>query len=127
MTMMMTTMSRTRIDALGRPGFGATDLQVHGQAWDHVFILLAPPGPAEEPVGQVDDTRGLVGAVGFVGVLDGVGGDSALGVKGEDEQAGELVALGQIEDGLVAPEQLAQATIGPGSGDADVVHSSVGG
>jgi hypothetical protein len=89
--------------------------QIHSQTGDHLLVLsppTAPPfRPAQQPVGQGDDARGAVDAMILVGVLDRVGGDAAVGVKGEDEEPGELVALAQVEDRFVAAEELAEAAV----------------
>lgn len=65
----------------------------------------APFRLAEQPVGQGDDLGGTVPAVVLVGVLDRVARDPPLAVEREDEQAGEPLFLGQLEDrGVPAKE-----------------------
>lgn len=63
------------------------------------FLFLCgerpPLRPTEQPIRQGDEAGGfLVGIVAAaIDVLDGVAGDTALTIKGEDEEAGEGIRL----------------------------------
>lgn len=80
-----------------------TNPQSHRQARNHLPLLLPPPlCPPQQPIRQGDNSRSLVRPVTFIRMLDRMGGDTALGIKGEDEQTGEFIALGEVEDRLGA-------------------------
>ena len=77
----------------------------HCQSRDQFLVLLSAPAPfglPQQPVGQSDNFVGLVEAVVFIGVLDGVARDAAFGVESENEEPAKSILLILVEYRLLA-------------------------
>lgn len=86
----------------------------HRQTWHEILLLLlgpVPPGLAQQPVGEGHHLARLVEAAVLVRVLDGVARYATLGVEREDEQAGKVVVVAEVENGLVATQQFRQPSV----------------